>query len=107
MNTTSDGVLECTFFGNPIPNVRWMSKATSTNVTVSVDKNTSQVTSRLHVKDIDWSDRGLVACIASSILGEVNKTGRINVLGKNVFSRYSSDDGIFYSMNTITYSNFV
>lgn len=52
------------------------------NVTICIDKASSQITSRLHVKNVAWKNRGPVRCVANSINGEASKTGMLNVHGK-------------------------
>ena len=80
VNLTDSTTFTCVFFGNPIPQVSWNSSAHQVQVTSSVDKEKSEITSRLTISNIKWEDRGDVSCHAKSILGESYTVGSLNVL---------------------------
>ena len=72
----------CVFSGNPIPQVSWNSSAHQVQVTSSVDKQKSEITSRLTILNVKWEDRGTVSCHGKSLLGEDSGTRQLNVLCK-------------------------
>ena len=80
-NLTDNVAFQCVIFGNPIPTVKWNSNGQQTNITSHVDYVSSQITSRLTIRNISWEDRGSVSCFAESILGKVNATALLNVHG--------------------------
>ena len=73
-------IFTCVFSGNPIPQVSWNSSAHQVQVTSSVDKQKSEITSRLTISNIKWEDRGAVSCHAKSLLGEDSGIRKMNVL---------------------------
>ena len=80
VNLSDSTIFTCVFFGNPIPQVSWKSPDQQFQVESSIDKERSEITSRLMISNITWGDRGTVSCHASSILGQSSGKGQLNVL---------------------------
>ena len=80
MNLSDSATFTCVFFGNPIPQVSWNSSAHQVKVTSSVDKQKSEITSRLIISNIKWEDRGTISCHGKSLFGERLAKRRLNVL---------------------------
>lgn len=81
VNKGENITFECTFFGNPLPQVEWESNGKDTKVTMCINKAASQITSRLHVRNVDWVNRGTVRCVASTRHGKASGSGMLNVYG--------------------------
>ena len=69
VNLSDSTIFTCVFFGNPIPQISWKTKAHKIRVESSINKERSEVTSRLIVSNATWEDRGPVSCLANSLLG--------------------------------------
>ena len=82
VNLTDSTTFTCVFFGYPIPQVSWNSSAHQVQVTSSVDKEKSEITSRLTISNVKWEDRGDVSCHAKNLLGESFAKRQLNVLCK-------------------------
>ena len=82
VNLSDSTFFTCVFFGNPIPQVSWNSSAHQVQVTSSIDKQKSEITSFLTISNIKWEDRGAVSCHAKSLLGESSAIRELNVLCK-------------------------
>ena len=80
VNLTDSKTFKCTFFGNPIPRVSWESPKTDFEISVSVDKHNYEITSRLILENISWSDQGPFKCRANSLLGEDSGAGNLTTL---------------------------
>ena len=80
VNLSDSTIFTCVFFGNPIPQVSWNSSADQVQVTSSVDKQKSEITSRLTISNIKWEDRGTISCHGKSLLGERLAKRGLNVL---------------------------
>ena len=85
VNLSDSTIFTCVFFGNPIPQVSWNSSAHQVQVTSSIDKEKSEITSRLTISNIKWDDRGAVSCHAKSLLGESFAIRELNVLCRLLF----------------------
>ena len=82
VNLSDSTMFTCVFFGNPIPQVSWNSSAHQVQITSSINKGKSEITSRLTISNIKWEDRGAVSCRAKSLLGEDSAIRQLNVLCK-------------------------
>ena len=82
VNLSDSTIFTCVFFGNPIPQVSWKTKAQKIRVESSIDRDRSEINSRLIVSNIVWEDRGQVSCHAISILGNSSGSGVLNILCK-------------------------
>ena len=82
VNLSDSTIFTCVFFGNQIPQVSWNSSAHQVQVISSIDKEQSEITSRLIISNIKWDDRGAVSCHAKSLLGEDSAIRQLNVLCK-------------------------
>ena len=80
VNLSDSTILICVFFGNPIPRVSWKTKAQKIRVESSIDRERSEVTSRLIISNATWEDRGPVSCYANSLLGNDSGTKKLIVL---------------------------
>ena len=80
-NASDSEVMSCKFFGNPMPNTHWVSNASDTIVKRKIDREKSEVTTILHIRNISWEDRGKVSCFASSLLGKASESGYLTVHG--------------------------
>ena len=80
VNLSDSTIFTCVFFGNPIPRVSWKSSAQQFQVESSIDKERSEITSRLIISNIRWEDRGAVSCHATSLLGKDSGKRNLNVL---------------------------
>ncbi|XP_066934901.1 uncharacterized protein [Clytia hemisphaerica] len=80
VNLTDSTTFECTFFGNPIPTISWRSVANNGRVSSTVDKEKSEITTQLTLKNISWNDQGPVECRAKSLLGEDYGSGNLSTL---------------------------
>ena len=77
VNLSDSTIFTCVFFGNPIPQVSWKTNAKKIQVESSIDRDRSEVTSRLIVSNITWEDRGPVSCHVNSIFG--NDSGNVEL----------------------------
>ena len=66
VNLNDSTTFECTFFGNPVPSISWRSVANNGHVSSLVDKEKSEITSRLILTNISWYDQGPIECHAKS-----------------------------------------
>ena len=82
VNLNDSTTFECTFFGNPVPSITWRSIADNGHVSSLVDKEKSEITSRLILTNISWYDQGPIECHAKSLLGEDFGSGNLSTLCK-------------------------
>jgi len=79
-NIGDNKILSCTFFGNPIPIVKWVHNISNTVISESHDYIESIVTSTIILTNLTWSDRGPISCVGESIIGNARADGEVNVL---------------------------
>ena len=82
VNLTDSATFECTFSGNPIPEITWKSLVKNSKVSTIKDPENSQISSRLIATNISWNDQGPLECRAMSLLGETSVLGNLNTLCK-------------------------
>lgn len=78
-NLTDNKTFKCVFFGNPIPNVTWITHIYETKVSNILDRNNSTITSTLEASNIKWEDRGRIECHASNDIGNASAAGSLTV----------------------------
>ena len=83
LNKTADisenKTLMCKFFGSRIPSVEWTVKGDNHLVKTEIYEKFSEVVSYLTISDISFKNHGNVTCRAKNILGQVEKSGFIDV----------------------------
>ncbi|XP_012556828.2 uncharacterized protein LOC100203629 [Hydra vulgaris] len=91
--------LKCKFFGNPIPSIDWVLKGNNYEIKNVVFKSSSEVISYLTVSNVSFENHGNVSCRGKSILGQVEKTGFLNVHIKPSVSLISTIIYVYLASN--------
>ncbi|XP_065654064.1 uncharacterized protein LOC136080802 isoform X4 [Hydra vulgaris] len=86
--------LMCSFFGNPVPSVEWSVNGVNHDIKTKVIESSSEVISYFTISNISFHENhGNVSCSAKSILGQITKSGFIDV---HVKPKVSFSSSIFY-----------
>eukprot|EP00111_Clytia_hemisphaerica_P018024 TCONS_00053348-protein len=86
VNLTDSTTFECSFSGNPLPEISWKSSAKNAKTITWKNKENLEVSSRMIISNISWSDQGPIECRAKSLLGEVSVSGNLHTLSHPVIN---------------------
>ncbi|XP_065678865.1 contactin-5-like isoform X2 [Hydra vulgaris] len=84
----------CSFFGNPVPSVEWSVNGVNYDIKTKVIESSSEVISYITISNVNFHENhGNVSCSAKSILGQITKSGFVDV---HVKPKVSFSSSIFY-----------
>ena len=89
-NTTDSKILYCIFTGDPKPEVSWNHNIAHAQKFDKEITGSSQVLSRLMIRNLTYHDSGKVSCSGKNVFGQSKAYGFLNVYRKSPLQRYRS-----------------